>query len=61
MKQKKDKFQTKVTVMGTNESFTAKSEAPSLIFPASKIPWRILPRNDILVLKIEYAQSQKVE
>lgn len=46
--------------MGTDVTYKPKTIADIFIVPTNVIPWRKLIRKDVIVLKIEFAQSYKV-
>ncbi|KAJ1373427.1 hypothetical protein KIN20_035821 [Parelaphostrongylus tenuis] len=49
---------TVVSFLGTKVSYTPGSMS-SLVIPFNLIPWRLLSRNDVMILKIEKASTQK--
>ncbi|VDM61929.1 unnamed protein product [Angiostrongylus costaricensis] len=49
---------TLVSFLGTNVSYTPGSMS-SLVIPFSRIPWRLLIRNDVMILKIQSAATQR--
>lgn len=49
-----------MTFLGTNRSFYAPESSSTLTIPQKTIPWEILPRRDVIVIRIEYAASSNV-